>query len=333
MPVHDIFSKRQKRSRGEVSDVYQHETIHYELRVQVFYIMEDVLRIIGDNSITNKIYEFIHKILCREYGVFTLDSTSSNEGNGSDSYSVINFFLQTEETEKVIDIIELFFQRINQHLPNSQDSIGAVQNILPNKAIPKLKNGQSFLDRAVQHAQYKEAIDELNQRFRECGVGYQYESGQMIRVDSQFIHSEAVQPVLKMLADPMYEGANAEFLSAHKHYRAQDYKACINDCLKAFESCIKSICDARGWAHNAGDTAHRLIGIVFDHELIPTFMKSHFSALRSTLESGVPTVRNDQSAHGQGPKIVDIPEHIAAYVLHLTASNILLLAKANDEMK
>ena len=155
----------------------------------------------------------------------------------------------------------------------------------------------------------------------------------MIRVDSQVIHSEAVQPAFSMLTDPMYAGANAEFLSAHKHYRAKDYKACMNECLKAFESCLKSICDARGWAHNAGDTANRLIEIVFKQKLIPAFIQSHFSALRSTLESGVPTARNRQSGHGQGPKIVDIPEHIAGYVLNLTASNILLLAKANEDMK
>ncbi|MGD0954125.1 MAG: hypothetical protein ABR985_17335 [Methanotrichaceae archaeon] len=87
-----------------------------------------------------------------------------------------------------------------------------------------------------------EAIAELNHRFREHGVGYQYESGMMMRVDSQIIHEEIVRPALSMLSDPMYEGANAEFLSAHEHYRTKKYKECLNDCLKAFESTIKAIC-------------------------------------------------------------------------------------------
>ena len=122
-------------------------------------------------------------------------------------------------------------------------------------------------------------------------------------------------------------------LNAHEHYRKRRYKECLNDCLKAFESCLKVICKKRGWHYDKKDTANRLIGIVFDHGLIPPLMQSHFSALRSTLESGVPTIRNNQSGHGQGPEEISVPEYIAAYILHLTASNILLLAKADEEMK
>ena len=62
-------------------------------------------------------------------------------------------------------------------------------------------------------------------------------------------------------------------------------------------------------------------------------MLSHFSALKSTLESGLPTVRNREAGHGQGPETIVVPEYIAGYALHLTASNILLLAKADGEMK
>ena len=60
-------------------------------------------------------------------------------------------------------------------------------------------------------------------------------------------------------------------------------------------------------------------------------MQSHFPALRSTLESSVPSVRNRRSGHGQGRQIVDVPDFIAAFTLHLTASNILLLARAESE--
>jgi hypothetical protein len=155
----------------------------------------------------------------------------------------------------------------------------------------------------------------------------------MMRVDSQFIHEKIVRPALSMLSDPMYEGENAEFLSAHEHYRTRKHKECLNDCLKAFESTIKAICTQRGWKFNASDTAKGLIEIVFERELIPLFMQSHFTALRSTLEAGVPTVRNRLSGHGQGAEELIVPESVAAYALHLTASNVLLLTKANAEMR
>ena len=298
MPVFDIFSKRQKRQRGEVPDVYQYETIPQELRVQVVHILQDALE-----EYTSA-YTFIHKALCREYGKFTLGGP-----HDSDHMAILNFFLQTEETEKAIDVIEFSFQFIDCNVRENLDDFYTIK-ISPDQA-----------------------IEELNQRFLEHGVGYQYESGEIIQVDSQLIHSEVVRPALTMLSDSMYKGANAEFLSAHEHYRKRRYKECLNDCLKTFESCIKAICKKRRWPYNDSDGASRLVSIVFERQLIPTFMQSHFSALRNTLEAGVPTVRNRLSGHGQGSTEVPVPESIAGYALHLTASNILFLAKANEEMK
>ena len=300
MKVFDLFSKRQKRSRGEVPDVYQYETIPNELRVQVVHILRDAF---GYSDASYKTYESIHKTLCREYGVFRLGD------HRSDKDSVFNFLLQTEETEKAIDLIELSFRYIDRVVR---------------------KDAHGFEQRNISS---DDAIDELNHRFREHGVGYQYESGIMVRVDSQLIHSEVVRPALNILHAPMYKGANAEFLSAHEHYRAERYKECLNECLKAFESCIKAICEKRGWDYNKKDTAKRLVDIVFDKGLILKFMQSHFSALRNTLEAGVPTIRNRMSGHGQGTEEVSVPESIAAYALHLTASNILLLARADEKMK
>src|ERR1019366_1526163 len=91
----------------------------------------------------------------------------------------------------------------------------------------------------VSQAAFDSAVTELNARFREHGIGYQYESGEIIRVDSQLIHSEVVKPALTLLTAPEYEGANAEFLKAFEHYRKGDTKECLNECLKAFESTMK----------------------------------------------------------------------------------------------
>jgi hypothetical protein len=63
------------------------------------------------------------------------------------------------------------------------------------------------------------AIAELNARFQEHGVGYAFEGGEIIRVDSQLLHAEAVKPALILLGAPEHAGAQAEFLTAHEHYR------------------------------------------------------------------------------------------------------------------
>ena len=317
MTVVEIYSKRQKRSRDEIPDVYQYETIPQELRVQIVHILNDVFRIVdyGDtvgefhNTLDEAckwIYESVYETLCDEYGVVTLDDSAR-----SSAEAVRNFLLQTKEIEKVLDVIEITFCYIEDYMDE----------------LVRQNEYNANTERKISPVG---AIDKLNYRLREHGVGYQYESGQIIRVDSQLVHAEVVRPSLHMLSAPMYKGANAEFLSAHEHYRKRRYKECLNDCLKALESCLKAICKKRSWTGTEKVNAGRLIKIVFDRELLQPFMQTHFSALRSTLESGVPPMRNELSAHGRAEE-TSVPDYIAAYALHLTASNILLLAKADEE--
>ena len=310
MKVFEIFSKRQKRLRGEVPDVYQYEDIPPGLPVQVIHIWREVFGEIEDSpfrgipSHAYEAFEYIHDKLCSEYGMFTLS-------DGEDPYeTVCNFFINTKDVERMLDVIEFSFRCIDPEV--SDDDIRFFSSYIPP-------------DRA---------IDKLNHRFREHRVGYQYKSGQIIKMNSEFTHSEVVNPALSFLSNRMYKGANEEFLKAHEHYRKGRHKECLNECLKAFESCLKTIFKKRSWQYDdKRSTAKDLIQIVFDNGLIPSFMQSHFSALKSTLESGLPTVRNRQSGHGQGSTQIIVPEYIAAYALHLTASNILLLAKADEEMK
>lgn len=310
MKMYEPFSKRQKRTRGEVPDVYQYETIPPELRVQIVHIWDDIFDAqIGYGGLKQvdleayATYRFIENQLCRTYGIFEL-------GVEENLYErVVNFLIKTEETERVIDVIELSFRCIDSKIDANSN------RYFSSKVSPD------------------DAINELNHRFREHGVGYQYEFGQIIKVDSQLIHSEVVKPTLIFLSDPIYERANEEFLKAHEHYRERNYKDCVNNCLNAFESCLKVICQKRSWGYRQNDSANRLISIVFDNELIPPLMQSHFSGLRSALESGVPAIRNNWTGHGQGVEEIIVPEYIASYILHLTASNILLLAKADENMK
>jgi hypothetical protein len=131
----------------------------------------------------------------------------------------------------------------------------------------------------------------------------------------------------------MYEGANDEYLKAHEYYRNGNYKDCLTWCLKAFESVMKAICEKHKWAYSKGDTAERLLALCFSYHLIPSYLQSHYSSLRSSLESGVPTVRNELGGHGQGSIPVEVPPYIAAYLLHLTATSILFIAAAEKAFK
>ncbi len=286
MPIFDIFSKRQKRLRGEMPDVYVYDDLPKPLRVQIVHIWQDTL---GTNH-----YKFIVDILCREYGVFTLAEADLYDRNYIEEF--FNFFLQVNDIENALDAVELSFRVIDKYSSNCND-----------------------------------AIEELNDRFKEHGVGYQFTNGRIIRIDSEFTHDEIVKPALKLLDQKHYAGAQQEFLKAHEHYRKENAKEALSECLKAFESVMKAICDKRGWSYSNNATAKPLIQACFDNGLIPSFWQSHYSALRNLLESSIPTGRNKLSGHGQGTSPVSVPNHLVAYMLHMTASAIVFLADADEK--
>jgi hypothetical protein len=52
------------------------------------------------------------------------------------------------------------------------------------------------------------------------------------------------------------------------------------------------------------------------------------SGLRAILENGVPTARSRLAAHGQGLEPLDVPNHITAFVMHITGATIVFLSQA-----
>lgn len=293
MTIFDLYSKRKRREQGDIPDVYAYDEIPVEFRTQVVLILAEA---VGPNK-TDAIANQVLPILRKEYGLFRL-AGEFDEGHEE----LVNHFLATD-TNRALDVIELSFCMVDKVIR---------RNIL----------------QFMPDVHPDDAIKELNERFREAALGYQYESGRIVRVDSQYVHSEAVKPALTILADPDYEGANEEFRLAHDHYRAGRFKESINDCLKCLESTLKSICSTKGWDFHATDSAKALIDIALDNGILPKFMQSQLGTFRSLLQSGIPTVRNKLSGHGQGETTVPVPPYLCSYVLHLTATTVLLLAEA-----
>ena len=73
--------------------------------------------------------------------------------------------------------------------------------------------------------------------------------------------------------------------------------------------------------------------ICFKHNLIPNHLQSELAAIRSSLESGVPTIRNNFGGHGQGTTPITVPKFLASYLLHLTATTILMLIEAEKDLE
>ncbi|SEM93698.1 STM4504/CBY_0614 family protein [Nitrosomonas marina] len=312
MAIINLFSKRQKELRGEIPDVYTYEDLPRGLRVQICHIWEDTLGNHSEFRNNNKVrsaYQLIVDSLCREYGLFQLPA-ANKYADGMYQNELIDSFLQESDIEKQLDIVELSFNVINTYTRNYE------YLYRPN-----------FLEIA------NNAIEELNCRFKEHGIGFQFIENEIVRVDSELIHVEAVKPALRLLNDKKYNGPQQEFLSAYEHYRHGRHKEALNDCLKSFESTMRAICDKQNWSYSPNATAKDLIQVCFTNNLIPKFWQQQFASLRSTLESGIPTGRNKLSGHGQGTTPTVVPDYLVAYMLHMTASTLLFLILAEKKIK
>lgn len=303
MSLHNIYSKRQKQLRGEMPDVFTYDKLPQSLVIQIIHIVKDTVNeSFYYTDVLTSVYEVPAYILRREYGVYELIDNYYNKHG----YEILGFLEKTIEVEYILDAVELIFEGIDTKAREHWDNYGASDEVLSPD----------------------EAITDLNARFKEHGIGYAFEGGQIMRVDSTYTHAEIVKPTLSLLANPSFAGANEEYLKAHEHYRHGRNKECLTDCLKAFESTMKAICTVKEWDFDpARDTATKLVQICFANNLVPAFMQSHITALKSVLENGITTVRNKLSGHGQGAVPHDVEDDVARYALNLTGSNIIFLVE------
>lgn len=309
MPLHELFSKsKEKAARKNKPVVFHYDELPEKFRVQVFHIWKIAIGPYGNYSSGKDIWEATHDHLCRELGLLTL-------GNPENPAAACIQFLQNAKTDHVLDIIQVSFNFIERKF--------GMYNVDPN-----WMRNQAGLSCTPDMA-----IKELNLRFFENDLGYQYQNGLIIRVDTQYTYSEIIEPALQLLNEPKFKPALTEFLKAHENYRHGRFEDSINESLKAFESVMKIIVAERNWSAEVNINASRLIQLCFDNHLIPAHLQNHFTGLRTTLEGGLPATRNRFSGHGDGVKNVEVPNYLAQYALNLAASNIVLLINAYKEFK
>lgn len=183
-------------------------------------------------------------------------------------------------------------------------------------------------------AAVSDAIIELNYRFKQHNLGYEFINSQIITIDSTLLHEMAVKPALKVLLEEGFEGAEDEIRKAYEKRRKGDNKNAILEAGKAFESTMKIICDKQGYTYDkAKDTAQKLISILENNGFYPSYMNAHLTSIKTTLETGLPVVRNKVSGHGQGNQVIAISDEFTDYALHLAASNILFLVRLYRSQK
>lgn len=301
MPITDLFSSR---NAPEPADVWEYETIPAKLRVQVFNLVKGALGTTNQYAVDHDaigIYRFVSKSVAHEHGRHSLSHSRSHAAD------VLECITREQELPVWLDCVELSFRCVEGFRGKLDD------------------HGRQMAEISIPA---KQAVDELNERFRRAGFGYRFEHGQIYRIDNELTHREITRPALQLLADPRFKGADEEFRAAHDHYKSGDYKDCAVDALNALESTMKTICDLKQWTYPKGARSTDLLKILRRERLFPEFADQSFDQLVATLKTGLPNLRNETGGHGQGAIPVAVPEYVASYALNLAASKIRFLIEA-----
>ena len=243
----ELFSNRDK----PLPDVYTYEEMPNKLKGQLTHIVEELCDLVAHSTVQE-----LHNLLLREWGRRAM---VYNPRSPQDD--IVEFMLGKNATsEHILDLVELMLR---------------FWLIL-------FKNGyREELERTNDN------IDEINDKFRLAGFGYEFVDDRFIRIDSQLAHKQIVKPALLLLADIAYSVADSEYRSSHEHFRHGRYAECLVDCCKAFESVMKVICQIKYGVDKSKETVGSLVAFLKAQNFFPEFLGEHINQFTGMLTSTV----------------------------------------------
>jgi hypothetical protein len=317
-PVFEPYSvRRRNQERQGQPVVFQHDDLPDQFLVQVFQILERAVGI-GYPEIDESPslyrpevgWSRIYEDVAHEAGILDLAPT---ESGSKDKFR--KYLLEAEITiEAILDAIELSFRAVMSLEGITSYEYGGVRNRF-HISLPGDK-----------------AVRQLNFRFRQHGIGFQFIGGQLIRSDDEFLFVEVVEPAIALLHAEGFSAAHDEFMRAHQHYRRGEMQDALVDTNNALESTLKTVCERSGIPLTGRETASGLIAKVTEN-LIPSHMQTFLQALPN-LMIAVSTLRNRPGiGHGAGSSETDVSDHITGYAINMTAATILFVVEAWKDRK
>ncbi|HGG9109462.1 TPA: STM4504/CBY_0614 family protein [Enterobacter cloacae] len=289
------FSRRRNEALGNIEDVYSYDDIPIEARVQIATLWGKIIH--KEPNLDVALYRFI----CEELGVHSLPVTSrKNSWGDPDVFTdLVNFFCHSRECdgEICIDLLDMvsfvFYSTFAQYRMSELQPI----------------------------------FDKINFRLQCHGVGYRVEEGHLIRLDTEFAHSEIIKPSIATLgSSKKYQSAFEQFIQAFEHYKANKLEEAIVSACKAYESTLKIILKDHDIALNGNETISQLVPKLFSIDGIPPFLQDGNLKLSGMLQAYIGTIRNKIAAHGTDePRNVEV--ELVSFMINLTGSNITFLTK------
>jgi hypothetical protein len=278
-------------------DVYCYDELPQELRVKVWYSLQEEARYFGNpyHDETEEILGVLRTRLCRSLGRLRLN-------NEPDASTSIQTYLLEETPKEVFIALEHFLEMY------------------------ALACGENESWRGGMWDRLKGYIEQVNTLLRWYRVGFQVESAserpilRVVRLDSKFMHAGVVRPALSLLGQAAFETAESQFLHSLEEYTQGHHADAITDAAAAFESTAKHILGV-----DKGD-ASQLIRQLRSQGYIPPYLEADLQAFNDIL-AALPKVRNEQSdAHGRLKTDESQLPRYAKLAINLAGSYITFLA-------
>ncbi|MCQ2588578.1 MAG: hypothetical protein MJ174_10715 [Treponema sp.] len=296
-----IFKLFTQRNEPEKQfDVYEYKCFPEQFINQSFYIIYDFIELYKNdwNFRGDKIWNDIYDIFVRQLGVVGLDGYYTNDTFGSR----IEKYYRTHNGDDLLNLLDLIFIYFDKYLRKNPPS--------------EHYNISEILD---------ESISELNYRFKQYGLGYEFTNGELIKKTNEIIHTEIVKPALSLLHDKNFKGAEDEFKLAFENYKKGQNKDAILYAQKSFESTMKIICKRKKFEYEEKFDSKKLLEILRLQGFYPEYLNKQLVQLSDLLLSGLPRLRNEEAGHGQGEEIRNVENNYVEYAIHLAATNIVFL--------
>jgi hypothetical protein len=295
---------------------YQYDNVSEQFRWQIYYLIENTLgkwkyQHFGPDSLSypspNRRWDALERVLLEHHGIPRLD-----DSHPYSSMERINNYLLNCSTFEFIITVAGFLWLARQITANGG-----------------YRWGVDYLNTS-----FDSINNNVHTIFKRHNFGYEIvevpQGFTPVRIDSQYLHQEAIMEPIALLRRVDFQGPVNEFTKALQYYSQNDYENAIHWANRAFESTMKSVLEKSNLSYDKNDTAKKLIQRLFDNKLIFPSLENLLTNIQEVL-GGLPTIRNQMGGHGYGSLPREVQQSYAELSIHLSGTFIAFLVKRYEE--
>lgn len=166
------------------------------------------------------------------------------------------------------------------------------------------------------------AEKQLNEAFAINESPWRVLSGEMLLIDSGYLHAELVSKQIDFMRALSVNGAMAEFQTALREFQQGQFAYAINEAAKSVESTLKFVMN-----DNAETNLSGLLRMLRNSYIVPAYYSNLLDSFAKIIQATGLARNQPGHAHGQGCEIVNSSKSLAEFQINLAASvNKFLLA-------